>query len=197
MADRGVLWANNQRDFTQKAEATSGTKEKRLEIGIWPINPLTKGGFMMKSYIISSLTVLTALIFMFGCAPHAKVLPGAGTRADERDVFKWLVENSDEYHVYGFEWNNKVEALLFDPKADNNTIQVTEKWKRIPDKAALDNAIQNSEFLKLHLLPALYRIVGPSGGVWAYIASYITQVNTKVIDEKTLLVLGPQPPATR
>jgi hypothetical protein len=159
-----------------------------------PTESIKKGDHFVKKYLISSLAVLTALIFIFGCAPRATVKPESPSRDQQRATFQKLVQNSDKYFVYSFEWNQKPAALIFDPKDDDKVIRVSEQWKRIADGAELQKAIDRSQFLRIHLLPALYTISGPDGNVWAYLGSYATKVNVKPIDDRTLMVLGPEPP---
>ena len=148
----------------------------------------------MKRHLISILAVLTAIVLISGCAPRATVKLESPDRDRQRAAFKNLVENSDKYAIYAFDWNQKPAALLFDPQNDGKVIRVSEQWKRIADDAELQRAIDRSQFLRLHLLPALYTISGPDGKVWGYLASYATNPNVKTIDDRTLMVLGPEPP---
>ena len=152
----------------------------------------------MKRQVILSATLLTALIFIFGCATatQVKVRPAAATNEQQRATFQDLVTNSDKYNIHVYEWNNKPAAAIFDPKDDDKVIRVSEQWKKIAGKAELQNAIDRSQFLKMHLLPALYTIAGPDGKTWAYIASYATNLNVKYMDAQTMTVFAPDPPPT-
>ena len=96
--------------------------------------------------------------------------------------------------MYIYEWNNKPAALLMDPKEDGKIIGVSMKWKMIVDKAQLQDAIDRSQFLRLHLLPALYAISGPDEKVWGYVASYATNLNVKYIEDRTMTVFATDPP---
>lgn len=148
----------------------------------------------MKRHVIFSLAVLAALIFIFGCAPRATIKSVSPSKEEQRAAFEKLINEPDKYAMYVFEWNKFPAALLIDPKEDEKVLRVSEQWKRIANEAELRSAIDRSQVLKPHLYPSLYAISGPDGKVWGYIASYATQLNVKLVDDRTMLVYGPPPP---
>ena len=58
----------------------------------------------------------------------------------------------------------------------------------------LQSAIERSQFLRMHAIPALYAIRGSDGTIWAYLGSYVTKVNVTYIDDRTIKVFPPAPP---
>jgi len=148
----------------------------------------------MKKKVVASLAVLTAMILIVGCAPRETVRPQASIVENGSQTFDDLVKNSDKYFIYAFEFNQKPASLLFDPKDDDKVVQVSDQWKKIGNAMELQRAIEMSQFLRMHAIPALYAIRGSDGKIWAYLGSYVTQVNVRYINDNTIEVSEPKPP---
>lgn len=135
-----------------------------------------------------------ALVFLMlsGCAGYGRL-----TNVSKTVTVDALVDRAGEYHVYysGYAPNNP-SGILFDPRSDGRTLQPSNRWIEIEDKATMAEVVS---WIKIQELPGYYpwlsQIFGPDGEPYGYLFSVWIHLVTKKIGEKTLFVYDlPDPP---
>ena len=148
----------------------------------------------MKKNIYLALVAFVLMFIMSGCLGYGKIRSQSGY-GDDITIAK-LKENWRDYTVYyaGYAVNNP-SGIMFDPKNDDKKLLPSDRWTKIEDQETLAEVIswikiQNS----YNVYPRLYRILGPEDQLYGYLFSALSQLVTKVVDDKALWVYDlPEP----
>ena len=146
-----------------------------------------------KNALIMTIGLLLALS-VSGCAGYGKLVPES-VSGDQMTVAV-LEKNWQEYNVYAAPMS---AAIIFAPKGEEKTLEVTSHWTKVTDKGELVSIVNDIEAqpdMGLYR-PALWRIIGPNRGFYGYIftAWDSEHVVIKEVSKDVMLVHGiTQPP---
>lgn len=105
--------------------------------------------------------------------------------AAQQDRLRQLQDRWEAYHIYATLWRgDQVKAILFDPKADERKI-LAERWVQVQSKEELSRFLGQTSSGQS---PRLYMILGPQGEPYGYLYSTTTDIQTQLLDDRTLRV---------
>ena len=148
----------------------------------------------MKKYLLG--TILLGLLFVIsGCASYGKltyVRPSA-----EAVTIQELKDRWQEYEIYYSGRMDDPSAVLFDQKNDGRTLMVSDRWRRVEDKAMLTGlviALQNQP-AETYNYARMWKVLGPDDFMYGYMLTGWEHAVMKVVDEETMLAYDmPLPP---
>lgn len=83
---------------------------------------------------------------------------------------KDLIDHSSDYHVYYWGYDlNTASGIVFDPKADPNTINVGFGWEQIEGRETVETVVEWIDIPHVDFTPTLYRILGPDDSFFGYL----------------------------
>jgi len=147
----------------------------------------------LRKHIYFRLVVVTAPLWIWGCAGYGKL--GLQTKTRDAVTIEHLVSSQSAYHVYysGYAIDNAA-GVLFDPKDDERTLMVSRAWERIQKDGEVSEAVRWASIPALNYKPELYRVLGPDGQFFGYLYTGWLHAVLKAIDPQTLFVYGLDPP---
>ncbi len=135
---------------------------------------LVMAGLITIFFVSSCVTFKSAGVF---------TAPGPGNKLISLSE---LEARPSKYHIYyvGLSWDMPT-ALLFDPKGDDRKI-IGQSWVKVQEGHDLHRMIN---FVKsfTNFDPRLYAIIGPGGQVFGYILAPTFAIQTRIVDEKTII----------
>jgi hypothetical protein len=146
-----------------------------------------------KNALIMTIGLLLALS-VSGCAGYGKLVPEF-VSGDQMTVAA-LEKNWQEYNVYAAPM---AAAIIFAPKGSKKTLEVTSLWTTIKEKEKMIRIVNDIEAqpdMGLYR-PALWRIMGPKGGLYGYIFTAWDREGAviKQVDKDVMVISGiTQPP---
>jgi hypothetical protein len=141
-----------------------------------------------KNLVPLSTVGFLALLFVSGCAgDFAKLRVESGSAMS----VETLMKESDNYVTYADGlFPNVPAAVIFDPKGDDRAIAVGPRWQKVQEKKSVTRAVGliKAEPGRGVNIPRLWRILGPDDYLYGYVYTWLTRLDMKMIDEKTLLI---------
>jgi len=136
---------------------------------------------------VVAIILLVALVF--GCAAAG----GYGKmRVEESSgmTVETLVNTWENYNVYYAGQGNLAVAVIFDPKNDGKTLNVGPRWSPVPDQNTLRLMVSyiRQQPPRGVLVPRLWAILSPDNSTYGYVYTLLTDMDIRVIDDKTMLV---------
>ncbi|MEW5910820.1 MAG: hypothetical protein AB1659_13530, partial [Thermodesulfobacteriota bacterium] len=147
-----------------------------------------------KSIIMAAMFIWFTMS-MIGCSIYGRL--AASTSAGERMDVESLVAKSGDFQIFYSGYGEKnPSGILFDPKTDDQTITVSDRWTRIEDP---DKIRQIVEWIRLANYPGYYpvlsKIIGPDGKKYGYLFTGWSHVVIKGVSIDRIYVYDlPDPP---
>jgi len=135
------------------------------------------------------VAVILLVALVLGCATAG----GYGKmRVEESSgmTVETLVNTWENYNVYYAGQGNLAVAVIFDPKKDGKTLNVGPRWSPVPDQDTLRlmvNYIQQQPIRGVNA-PRLWAILSPDNSTYGYVYTLLTDMEIRVIDDKTMRV---------
>lgn len=136
-----------------------------------------------KKDILLSVLAFVLVWLLLGCAGYGKLRP----ESSSEDTLRELRENWNDYTVYYFVWRQCGVSMLFDPKADDKNLNVTDEWTPISDEYTFSRLMLSARERRF---TGLYRILGPDNEFYGYLLGQAECTNVKVLDSGALRVEG-------
>jgi hypothetical protein len=137
------------------------------------------------------ISILLVLLITSGCASYGKL---SRIPTDETDTLLADILSQTDHYTIHYHGNSEkiVSGILFDPKADTNSI-IPEGvyWKETLNAetiAAIVDTIQSAKFP--YYFPNLYQINDPNGAFFGYIFTGWNALTIRPVDEHTVRVYG-------
>ncbi len=138
-----------------------------------------------KGFLCLAVVSVISLSLTSGCMNFAKLRVQYG--ADTRAFFENIEANYEKYIIYALEWPaGEVSAIVFDPKADNRTIE-NDGWTKVTSQGQLSKLIARSERL---IFRQFFKIVGPNDDFYGYLLGGPQYVWIETIDDNTLKLIN-------
>jgi len=102
-----------------------------------------------------------------------------------------LVSNWSSYNIYYAGTKPDIPvAILFDPKDDGKTVNVSPKWEKVRNETSVQQMVH---FIKAQTgqglgTPVLWKILGPDDSLYGYAYILFFEPIVRSIDQKTILV---------
>ncbi len=142
---------------------------------------------------IKKLTGILVLLFVagIGCAGNYGKLKNQSP-ADSKVTQQRLIEKWSDYHIW-----YKSAVIVFDPKHDNNTLEVAGKWATVKDQNTWSEIVRLSTTDKGNISPMfsnytmtpVREIWSPDNQLYGYVIHQMNDgVSAKVVDDTTMRV---------
>jgi len=102
-----------------------------------------------------------------------------------------LVSNWSSYNIYYAGTKPEVPvAILFDPKDDGKTVNVSPKWEKVRNETSVQQMVH---FIKMQGgqglgTPTLWKVLGPDDSLFGYAYILFFEPIIRSIDQKTIFV---------
>jgi hypothetical protein len=147
--------------------------------------------------VFISLLVLGFVVSMFGCgAAKRNAQFTTQLKAKEwRPKVREMADNMGDYDIWAAGRSRaRPWAIVFHPKDNPKKLNGTPgRWHKIEDKNVLLDIVGWME--STTRVPRLMSILGPAPerDFYAYVYTTLNQLNTRIEDENTIFVFGPDP----
>ena len=153
--------------------------------------------------IFVSLLVLGFFVSMFGCgAAKRNAQVTTQLKAKEwRPKVREMADNMGDYDIWAAGRSKaRPWAIVFHPKDNPKKLTGTpDRWHKIEKKDVLLDIVGWMEATTSVAPPRLMSILGPAPerDFYAYVYTPLNQLNTRIEDENTIFVFGPDPASMR
>jgi len=138
-----------------------------------------------RGFICLAVASLISLSLISGCTNFAKLRVQYG--ADTKAFLENIEANYEEYTIHALEWpEGEVSAIVFDPKADNKTIE-NDGWTEVTGQEQLSKLIARSDRL---IYRQFFKIIGPNDHFYGYLLGGERYVWIQTIDDHTLKLIN-------
>jgi hypothetical protein len=138
-----------------------------------------------RGFICLTLALLTSFLLISGCTNFAKLRVQYG--AETKAFLENIETNYEEYIIHALEWPaGEVSVIVFDPKADNRTIE-NDGWTKVTSQGQLSRLIARSERL---IYRQFFKIFGPKEDFYGYLLGGQQYFWIETIDDHTLKLIN-------
>jgi hypothetical protein len=138
-----------------------------------------------KGFIYLAVASVMSLWLVCGCTNFAKLRVQYG--AETKAFLDNIEPNHDKYIIHALQWPaGEVSAIVFDPKADNRTIE-NDGWTKVTGQGQLSRLIARSERL---IFRQFLKILGPKEDFYGYLLGGKQYFWIETIDDHTLKLIN-------